>query len=28
VVKVNLVVGPKDKTFPFEFRVVGLDWKK
>ncbi|ANI77984.1 MULTISPECIES: hypothetical protein [Sphingobium] len=28
VVKVNLVVGPKDKTFPFEFRVAGLDWKK
>ena len=28
VVKVNLVVGPKEKTFPFEFRVAGLDLKK
>jgi hypothetical protein len=27
-VKVNLVVGPKDKTFPFEFKVAGLDLKK
>ncbi|BAI98239.1 hypothetical protein Sj15T_26340 [Sphingobium sp. TA15] len=25
--KVNLVVGPKDKTFPFEFNVAGLDLK-
>ncbi|GLV23794.1 hypothetical protein [Sphingobium sp. Cam5-1] len=28
VLKVNLVVGPKDKTFPFEFKVAGLDLKK
>jgi len=25
--KVNLVVGPKDKTFPFQFNVAGLDLK-
>lgn len=24
-VKVNLAVGPKDQTFPFEFKVAGLD---
>lgn len=24
-VKVNLAVGPKDETFPFEFKVAGLD---
>lgn len=24
-VKVNLAVGPKDQTFPFEFRVAGLN---
>jgi hypothetical protein len=28
VVKVNLIVGPKDKTFPFEFNVAGLDLTK
>lgn len=26
-IKVNLVVGPKDKTFPFQFNVAGLDLK-
>lgn len=26
-VKVNLAVGPKDQTFPFEFKVAGLDLK-
>ncbi|WP_150290163.1 hypothetical protein [Sphingobium estronivorans] len=26
-IKVNLVVGPKDKTFPFQFNVGGLDLK-
>ena len=26
-VKVNLAVGPKDQTFPFEFKVQGLDLK-
>ena len=28
VVKVDLAVGPKDKTFPFAFNVAGLDLKK
>lgn len=27
VLKVNLVVGPKNQTFPFEFNVAGLDLK-
>ncbi len=27
LLKVNLVVGPKDKTFPFQFNVGGLDLK-
>ena len=27
LLKVNLVVGPKDKTFPFQFNVAGLDLK-
>ncbi|WP_176592375.1 hypothetical protein [Sphingobium sp. EM0848] len=27
MIKVNLVVGPKDKTFPFQFNVAGLDLK-
>lgn len=26
-IKVNLVVGPKDKSFPFQFNVAGLDLK-
>jgi len=26
-VKVDLVVGPKDKSFPFQFNVAGLDLK-
>lgn len=26
-IKVNLVVGPKDKSFPFQFDVAGLDLK-
>jgi len=26
-IKVNLVVGPKDETFPFQFNVAGLDLK-
>lgn len=26
-IKVNLVVGPKDQTFPFQFNVAGLDLK-
>jgi hypothetical protein len=26
-VKVNLAVGPKEETFPFEFKVEGLDLK-
>ena len=26
-VKVNLAVGPKDQTFPFEFKVAGLNLK-
>lgn len=28
VVKVDLVVGPKDQTFPFAFNVAGLDLKQ
>lgn len=28
VLKVNLIVGPKDKTFPFAFNVAGLDLKR
>lgn len=27
LLKVNLVVGPKDKTYPFQFNVAGLDLK-
>src|SRR3546814_8582993 len=27
MLKVNLVIGPKDKTFPFIFNVAGLDLK-
>jgi hypothetical protein len=27
LLKVNLVIGPKDKSFPFEFNVAGLDLK-
>jgi len=26
-IKVNLIVGPKDKSFPFQFDVAGLDLK-
>lgn len=26
-IKVDLVVGPKDKSFPFQFNVAGLDLK-
>ena len=26
-IRVNLVVGPKDKSFPFQFNVAGLDLK-